>query len=173
MIARWLGGSEVKFAANLLTALGRADLIELCRLPPGPGQAPVREFLRDNAPDDPDPAITNWGQIAYDAWAMHGGTDPVDMAEVEMPITGVVECPEPPPEDAGPTMMTADAGTDAGPTTAPPGDDGGCGCRVPAAKATESWRGIAATASGWATPPPSRLTVIRTRLAARRLRSRG
>lgn len=42
-----LGGSEVKFAANLLAALGRPDLTELCRLPPGPGQAPVREFLRD------------------------------------------------------------------------------------------------------------------------------
>ncbi len=42
-----LGGSEVKFAANLLNALGRPDLIELCHLPPGPGQAPVREFLRE------------------------------------------------------------------------------------------------------------------------------
>jgi crotonobetainyl-CoA:carnitine CoA-transferase CaiB-like acyl-CoA transferase len=40
-----LGGSEIKFAANLLTALGRADLIDLCRLPPGRGQDPVREFL--------------------------------------------------------------------------------------------------------------------------------
>ena len=40
-----LGGSEIKFATNLLTALGRPDLIELCRLPPGPGQQPVREFL--------------------------------------------------------------------------------------------------------------------------------
>lgn len=40
-----LGGSEIKFATNLLTALGRPDLIELCKLPPGPGQQPVREFL--------------------------------------------------------------------------------------------------------------------------------
>jgi crotonobetainyl-CoA:carnitine CoA-transferase CaiB-like acyl-CoA transferase len=40
-----LGGSELKFAANLLTALGRPDLIELCKLPPGRGQDPVREFL--------------------------------------------------------------------------------------------------------------------------------
>src|SRR5262245_38021292 len=40
-----LGGSEVKFAANLLTALGRPDLVELCRLPPGPGQDPVKTFL--------------------------------------------------------------------------------------------------------------------------------
>ncbi|HLT02693.1 MAG TPA: CaiB/BaiF CoA-transferase family protein [Geminicoccaceae bacterium] len=40
-----LGGSEIKFATNLLTALGLPDLIELCKLPPGPGQQPVREFL--------------------------------------------------------------------------------------------------------------------------------
>ncbi len=41
-----LGAAEIKFAANLLGALGRPDLIELCRLPPGRGQDPVREFLR-------------------------------------------------------------------------------------------------------------------------------
>ncbi|MDQ6639500.1 MAG: CoA transferase [Pseudomonadota bacterium] len=40
-----LGGSEIKFAVNLLTALGRPDLIELCKLPPGRGQDPVRDFL--------------------------------------------------------------------------------------------------------------------------------
>ena len=40
-----LGAAEIKFAANLLGALGRPDLIELCRLPPGGGQDPVREFL--------------------------------------------------------------------------------------------------------------------------------
>ncbi|MBO9514782.1 MAG: CoA transferase [Variovorax sp.] len=40
-----LGGSEVKFAANLLNALGRPDLIDLCRQPPGDAQRPVREFL--------------------------------------------------------------------------------------------------------------------------------
>jgi len=40
-----LGGAEIKFAANLLRALDRPDLIPLCELPPGPGQAPVREFL--------------------------------------------------------------------------------------------------------------------------------
>jgi len=40
-----LGGQEMKFAVNLLTLLGRPDLIGLCRLPPGPGQDPVREFL--------------------------------------------------------------------------------------------------------------------------------
>lgn len=42
-----LGGSEIKFASNLLTALGREDLIELCKLPPGDGQNPVKEFFRE------------------------------------------------------------------------------------------------------------------------------
>jgi crotonobetainyl-CoA:carnitine CoA-transferase CaiB-like acyl-CoA transferase len=40
-----LGGAETKFATNLLTALGRPDLVPLCALPPGPGQDPVRDFL--------------------------------------------------------------------------------------------------------------------------------
>ncbi len=40
-----LGGSEIKFASNALTALGRPDLIDLCRLPPGEGQRPVVDFL--------------------------------------------------------------------------------------------------------------------------------
>ena len=42
-----LGGQEIKFAVNLLTALGRPDLIELCKLPPGKGQHPVRDYLRE------------------------------------------------------------------------------------------------------------------------------
>jgi crotonobetainyl-CoA:carnitine CoA-transferase CaiB-like acyl-CoA transferase len=42
-----LGSQEMKFATNLLTALGRPDLIDLCRLPPGKGQDPVRDFLRE------------------------------------------------------------------------------------------------------------------------------
>ncbi len=40
-----LGGAELKFATNLLTALGRPDLIELCQPPPGPTQQAVRDFL--------------------------------------------------------------------------------------------------------------------------------
>ena len=52
-----LGGSEVKFAANLLLALERPDLIELCHLPPGPGQAPVRAFLKDTFATQP---LTHW-----------------------------------------------------------------------------------------------------------------
>ena len=44
---RWLalGGAEHKFAANLLKALGRPDLLPLCQLPPGPGQDPVKQFF--------------------------------------------------------------------------------------------------------------------------------
>ncbi len=40
-----LGSQEIKFAVNLLTALDRPDLIELCKLPPGKAHHPVREFL--------------------------------------------------------------------------------------------------------------------------------
>ena len=42
-----LGGSEAKFAANLLEGLGRPDLLPLAISPPGPAQEPVRAFLRD------------------------------------------------------------------------------------------------------------------------------
>ena len=40
-----LAGQETKFAQNLLEPLGRPDLVDLCQLPPGRGQDPVREFL--------------------------------------------------------------------------------------------------------------------------------
>ena len=42
-----LGGSEMKFVRNLLTALDRADLIPLCDGPPGLRQLPVRHFLEE------------------------------------------------------------------------------------------------------------------------------
>ncbi len=38
-------GPEIKFATNLLTALGREDLLEFAKRPPGPGQAPLRAFF--------------------------------------------------------------------------------------------------------------------------------
>jgi crotonobetainyl-CoA:carnitine CoA-transferase CaiB-like acyl-CoA transferase len=41
-----LGGREPKFVANLLTALGRPDLIPLGDQPAGQAQAPLRQFLR-------------------------------------------------------------------------------------------------------------------------------
>lgn len=42
-----LGGSEPHFARNLLDKAGRPELAPLCSSPPGPAQAPVKEFLRD------------------------------------------------------------------------------------------------------------------------------
>lgn len=42
-----LGGSEPKFVKNLLTALGREDLIEPATQPPGPAQKPVADFLKE------------------------------------------------------------------------------------------------------------------------------
>jgi crotonobetainyl-CoA:carnitine CoA-transferase CaiB-like acyl-CoA transferase len=40
-------GPEIKFATNLLTALERPDLIEVAKLPPGPGQTPLRAFFAE------------------------------------------------------------------------------------------------------------------------------
>jgi len=48
-----LGGSEFKFAHNLLTALGRDDLIAYCKLPPGNGQNEVKAFFRETFADQP------------------------------------------------------------------------------------------------------------------------
>lgn len=42
-----LGGSEVHFAANLLEKLGRPELVDYAKLPPGPGQEPLRSFIRE------------------------------------------------------------------------------------------------------------------------------
>ncbi len=42
-----LGAREVKFAKNLLTALGRLDLLPLAELEAGPPQAPLIAFLRE------------------------------------------------------------------------------------------------------------------------------
>lgn len=39
-------GPELKFATNLLNALGRPDLIEIAKLPPGPAQAPLRDYFK-------------------------------------------------------------------------------------------------------------------------------
>jgi crotonobetainyl-CoA:carnitine CoA-transferase CaiB-like acyl-CoA transferase len=43
-----LGGRELKFARNLLTALDRADLIPLAEAEAGPDQAPLTAFLRES-----------------------------------------------------------------------------------------------------------------------------
>jgi crotonobetainyl-CoA:carnitine CoA-transferase CaiB-like acyl-CoA transferase len=42
-----LSGSEMNFVENLLKALGRPDLIEICKRPYGEAQAPVKRFLEE------------------------------------------------------------------------------------------------------------------------------
>ncbi len=42
-----MGASEVHFAKNVLEKLGRPDLYDLCKPPPGPRQEPVRAYLRE------------------------------------------------------------------------------------------------------------------------------
>ncbi|HIF10073.1 MAG TPA: CoA transferase [Sneathiellales bacterium] len=42
-----LGAAEIHFAINLLNELGRPDLIDLCRLPPGTGQYPVQRYFEE------------------------------------------------------------------------------------------------------------------------------
>lgn len=41
-----LGGSEVKFAQNLLRALERVDLLDYAKIEPGPEQEPLRAFFK-------------------------------------------------------------------------------------------------------------------------------
>ncbi|MDJ0919510.1 MAG: CaiB/BaiF CoA-transferase family protein [Henriciella sp.] len=50
-------GPELKFATNLLTALGREDLIRVAKHPPGPEQAPLRAFLKDTIGAKP---LSHW-----------------------------------------------------------------------------------------------------------------
>ena len=40
-----LGGSEIKFATNLLEHFGRLDLLDRLKAPPGPEQFPVMEYF--------------------------------------------------------------------------------------------------------------------------------
>lgn len=42
-----LGAAELHFARNVLETLGRPDLLDACRPPPGPTQEPARAFLRE------------------------------------------------------------------------------------------------------------------------------
>ena len=55
-----LAGQEPKFAENLLGALGRPDLVALCKLPPGPGQDPVRSFLKNAFLEKTKPEWVEW-----------------------------------------------------------------------------------------------------------------
>jgi crotonobetainyl-CoA:carnitine CoA-transferase CaiB-like acyl-CoA transferase len=55
-----LGGSEVKFARNLLEALGRPDLVALAAQPPGPAQDPVKAFFAETFKTKTRDAWTAW-----------------------------------------------------------------------------------------------------------------
>ncbi len=52
-----MGGSEIKFASNVLNALGRPDLIDICKEPPGPVHDPVKKFLADTFATQP---LAHW-----------------------------------------------------------------------------------------------------------------
>lgn len=52
-----LGGSEVKFAENLLAAFGRTDLFDYAKLPPGDGQAPLKAFFLETFASRP---LAHW-----------------------------------------------------------------------------------------------------------------
>lgn len=106
-------------AAYDLLACGTGELSLRVRLLYQSTTREYAEFLRDNAPDSADPAIDNWGEIAFLAWRAHGGDVPVVMAEA-IAALGSAQRACPPP-DAG-------ASLDPGPDTH---DDGGCGCTAP------------------------------------------
>jgi len=52
-----MGGSEIKFATNVLVALGRPDLVDICKQPPGPVHDPVKKFLADTFVTQP---LAHW-----------------------------------------------------------------------------------------------------------------
>lgn len=83
-----LGGSEVKFAVNLLTALGRADLAELCKQPPGPVQDPVKAFLRQTFAGQTLAYWSEWLEPIDVCWApvrgLHEAVHESHLAEREM-----------------------------------------------------------------------------------------
>ncbi|QBY04587.1 CoA transferase [Thalassotalea sp. HSM 43] len=64
-----LGGSETKFAHNLLSKFERLDLYELCTQPPGKAQQPVTQFFRETFATQP---LAYWQQFLADVdvcWA--------------------------------------------------------------------------------------------------------
>lgn len=55
-----LSGAEMNFVENLLNALGRPDLIPICRLPWGPAQDPVKRFLEETFATKPRDEWERW-----------------------------------------------------------------------------------------------------------------
>lgn len=64
-----MGGSEPKFAENLLAGLGRPDLLPAARTPPGEGQAPVRAFLAETFRQRPLAEWEAWFEGRDICWA--------------------------------------------------------------------------------------------------------
>ncbi|MGE0151005.1 MAG: CaiB/BaiF CoA transferase family protein [Reyranellaceae bacterium] len=64
-----LGGSEIKFAENLLTALQRPDLIDAARRPAGAAQLPVRRFLEATFASQPLAWWIEWFKGKDVCWA--------------------------------------------------------------------------------------------------------
>jgi crotonobetainyl-CoA:carnitine CoA-transferase CaiB-like acyl-CoA transferase len=48
-----IGGSEVKFAENLLNAFGRPDLLHYAKIPPGDAQEPLKAYFREQFSSKP------------------------------------------------------------------------------------------------------------------------
>jgi crotonobetainyl-CoA:carnitine CoA-transferase CaiB-like acyl-CoA transferase len=64
-----LGASEIHFAVNVLTKMGRTDLIPSCEPPPGPSQNPAREFFTETFRSQPQAYWISWFEDVDAAFA--------------------------------------------------------------------------------------------------------
>ena len=64
-----LGGSEAKFARNLLSAFGRLDLMPHAEVEPGPEQEPLRRFFRERFAEHPRPHWESFLEPVDCCWA--------------------------------------------------------------------------------------------------------
>jgi crotonobetainyl-CoA:carnitine CoA-transferase CaiB-like acyl-CoA transferase len=87
-----LGGSEAKFAKNLLSALGREDLIAAASSPPGPAHEPVKAFLRETFRTKTLAAWTTFLDGVDVCWApvrdLHEATQEVHLRERNTIVRG-------------------------------------------------------------------------------------
>ena len=89
-----LGGSEIKFVTNLLTALGRPDLIEPSKAPPGRAHDPVRAFLTETFATRPR---AHWEEVLSKidcCWAPVKGVREGLMSEQVIAREMKVTCPD-------------------------------------------------------------------------------
>jgi crotonobetainyl-CoA:carnitine CoA-transferase CaiB-like acyl-CoA transferase len=87
-----LSGAEMNFVENLLNALGRPDLIALCREPWGPAQDPVKRFLSDTfatkTRDEWDRWLSNKGVCYAPVFDLHEAWHASLLRERGMIISG-------------------------------------------------------------------------------------